>query len=72
VTPRDSEKTAALRRLLPVLESGSLPRGLELFQMPNGKVELWTTIGALLPDAEDAESIRKCFASVASAFLACL
>jgi hypothetical protein len=72
VTPRVGEERAALDRLLPVLESSSLPRGLELFQLPNGTVELWATFGALLADADDAESIRERFASFAKAFLSCL
>lgn len=72
VTPRAGEEAAALDRLLPVLESGSLPRGLELFQLPNGTVELWTTLAAVFSDSDDAESIRQRFASIAKAFLACL
>jgi hypothetical protein len=72
VTPRVGEEAVALDRLLPVLESGSLPRGLELFQLPNGTVELWTALSELLSGADDAESIRDRFASVATAFLACL
>jgi hypothetical protein len=72
VTPRAGEEGAALDRLLPVLESSSLPRGLELFQLPNGTVDLWTTFGALLADADDATSIRERFAGLAMAFLECL
>jgi len=72
VTPRTGEEGAALDRLLPVLESGSLPRGLELFQLPNGTVELWTALSELLSDADDAISTRERFASLAVAFLECL
>jgi len=72
VTPRAGEEGAALDRLLPVLESGSLPRGLELFQLPNGTVELWTALSELLSDADDAISTRERFASLAVAFLECL
>jgi hypothetical protein len=72
VTPRAGEEGAALDRLLPVLESRSLPRDLELFQLPNGTVERWATFGALLADAADAISIRERFAGLAMAFLECL
>ena len=72
VTPRAGEEGAALDRLLPVLESGSLPRGCEMFQLSNGTVELWVAFSEFLSDSDDAESIRLRFASVATAFLECL
>ena len=72
ITPRGGEEAAALDRLLPVLESGSLPKGLELFTLADGKVELSVAFDALLAGAEDAKSVRERFANVATAFLACL
>jgi hypothetical protein len=72
VAPREGKEAAALNRLLPVLESRSLPKGCELFQLSNGTVELWVALSEILSDANDAESIRERFASVAKAFLACL
>jgi hypothetical protein len=65
VAPREGKKAAALNRLLPVFESRSLPRGCELFQLSNGTVELWVALSELLSDADDAETIRERFATLA-------
>ena len=72
VVPRQGKKAAALERLMPVLDSRSVPRGCELFQLLNGTVELWVALSELLSDADDAISIRERFASLAVAFLECL
>lgn len=74
VTPHAGRGAEALDRLHPVLHSTSLPRGLDLYQLPKQgeTVELSTTLTALLEGAEDVDSVRKRFADVVGAFLACL
>jgi hypothetical protein len=74
VTPRPGEEHAAIERLTPVLQSASLPKGLQLFALPNqgGTVELSTGLAALLDGADDVEAVRARFADVVSAFLRCV
>jgi len=68
VAPRQGKEVEALHRLRPVLESANLPKGCEFLQLSSGTIELWVPLSELLSDADDAESIRERFASVAMAF----
>ena len=74
VTPRPGEEHAAIERLSPVLQSASLPKGLQLFALPNqeGTIELSTGLAALLDGANDVEAVRARFADAVGAFLRCL
>lgn len=69
MTPQPGEESSALDRLIPLLESNSLPRGIELFQLPNGTVELWTAFDALLAGTGNADSICDRFENIASMVL---
>lgn len=72
VTPRKGEEEGAIERLRPAVASNLFRRPPEIHRLPNGTVEFWVAFSELLAGAEDAETIRARFSSLAEGVLACL
>ncbi len=72
VTPRQGEEQGAIERLRPAVASGLFPRPPEIHRLPKGTVEFYVAFSELLAGAEDAETIRARFSSLAEGVLLCL